>query len=58
MMQATKRGMAGQIWPAGRQFDNPVAIHLMVHQFYPKGRVLGKVTEECFANDSVAEKNM
>ena len=56
MMRATKRGMAGQIWPAGRHFDNPVTIHLTIHQLYPKGRVLSTVTEECFASDSVAEK--
>jgi len=23
MTRATKRGMAGRIWPAGRQFDTP-----------------------------------
>jgi len=56
MMRATKRGMAGQIWPAGRQFDNPGTIHLTIHQLCPKGRVLSTVTEECFASDSVAEK--
>jgi len=58
MMRATKRGMAGQIWPTGRHFDNPVTIHLTIYQLYPKGRVLSTVTEECFASDSVAEKNM
>jgi len=24
MTRATKRGMAGRIWPAGRKFDTPV----------------------------------